>query len=87
MRAGARHSWLVLDSDGKPQEVMPTNRLQMDDLQAIADAATAGFGIAWLPCWLVREQLLSGALVRCCVTGRAPPLKRMRCGRTRLTCR
>lgn len=25
---------------------MPTNRLQMDDLQAIADAATAGFGIA-----------------------------------------
>ncbi len=64
MRAGARRSWLVLDSDGKPQEVMPNNRLQMDDLQAIADAATAGFGIAWLPCWLVREQLLSGALVR-----------------------
>ena len=64
MRAGARRSWLVLDSDGKPQDVMPNNRLQMDDLQAIADAATAGFGIAWLPCWLVREQLLSGALVR-----------------------
>ncbi len=58
----------------------------MDDLQAIADAATAGFGIA-LPCWLVREQLLSGRWCACCVTGRAPPLKRMRCGRTRLTCR
>ncbi|MCR2721447.1 LysR substrate-binding domain-containing protein, partial [Salmonella enterica] len=64
MRAGARRSWRVLDENGEPQEVMPNNRLQMDDLQAIADAATAGFGIAWLPCWLVREQLLSGALVR-----------------------
>lgn len=64
MRAGARRSWRVLDENDKPQDVMPNNRLQMDDLQAIADSATAGFGIAWLPCWLVREQLLSGALVR-----------------------
>lgn len=36
----------------------------MDDLQAIADAAVAGFSIAWLPCWLVRQQLIKGELVR-----------------------
>ena len=38
-------------------------RLQLDDLEAVADAATAGLGLAWLPEWLVRERLLTGALV------------------------
>ena len=33
-------------------------------LQAMADATVAGFGISWLPCWLVRESLLKGELVR-----------------------
>ena len=37
--------------------------LQLDDLDAIADAATAALGLAWLPEWLVRERLRSGALV------------------------
>lgn len=44
------------------------HRLQVDGLhgahQIFQHAATAGFGIAWLPCWLVREQLLSGTWVR-----------------------
>ncbi|MCS4267215.1 LysR family transcriptional regulator [Serratia sp. BIGb0163] len=64
MRAGVVRNWLIPDSDGKVQEVMPNKRLQMDDLQAMADATVAGFGIAWLPCWLVREALLKGELVR-----------------------
>ncbi|CAI1157766.1 D-malate degradation protein R [Serratia entomophila] len=63
-RAGVVRSWQLLEPDGTLREVMPSRRLQMDDLQAIADAATAGFGITWLPCWLVREQLLKGELVR-----------------------
>jgi len=31
-------------------------------VQAIADAAVAGFGLAWLPCWLVARHLRAGAL-------------------------
>jgi DNA-binding transcriptional LysR family regulator len=64
MRAGVVRNWLIPDGDGKVQEVMPNKRLQMDDLQAMADATVAGFGISWLPCWLVRESLLKGELVR-----------------------
>jgi DNA-binding transcriptional LysR family regulator len=37
--------------------------LRLDDLDAIADAATTGMGLAWLPCWLVRERIQAGALV------------------------
>ncbi|CAI1122852.1 D-malate degradation protein R [Serratia proteamaculans] len=68
MRAGVVRNWLIPDSGGKVQEVMPNKRLQMDDLQVMADATVAGFGISWLPCWLpcwlVRESLLKGELVR-----------------------
>ncbi|MGJ3436788.1 LysR substrate-binding domain-containing protein [Serratia sp. Je.1.23.a] len=64
MRAGVVRNWTLLDACGKEQEVIPKKGLQMDDLQAIADATVAGFGIAWLPCWLVRESLLEGELVR-----------------------
>ncbi|MGQ8819305.1 LysR substrate-binding domain-containing protein [Serratia sp. NA_13] len=64
MRAGVVRNWLIPDNGGKVQEVMPNKRLQMDDLQAMADATVAGFGISWLPCWLVRESLLKGELVR-----------------------
>ena len=42
---------------------MPTGRLRLDDLEAIADAAAQGMGLAWLPYWLVRERLDTGALV------------------------
>ncbi|TIY02007.1 MAG: LysR family transcriptional regulator, partial [Mesorhizobium sp.] len=44
-------------------EVMPVSRLRLDDLAAIADAAAAGMGLAWLPYWLVREHIQAGALV------------------------
>ncbi|WP_199635765.1 LysR family transcriptional regulator [Serratia sp. PAMC26656] len=64
VRAGMVRNWLIPEADGVTREMMPGTRLQMDDLQAIADAAVAGFGIAWLPCWLVRGQLIKGELVR-----------------------
>jgi len=64
LRAGVIRSWLIPLADGTTREVMPKTRLLMDDLQAIADAAVAGFGIAWLPCWLIRESLLKGELRR-----------------------
>lgn len=55
--------WLFPRDDQPPLEVMPVSRLRLDDLDAIADAATAGMGLAWLPQWLVRERIQACALV------------------------
>ncbi|MDF2527400.1 MAG: LysR family transcriptional regulator [Enterobacter mori] len=41
----------------------PRSSLNMDDLQAICDAALAGHGIAWLPCWMVVKDIHQGRLV------------------------
>lgn len=37
--------------------------LIMDDLQAVADAAMAGVGLAWLPSWLIAHYVLRGQLL------------------------
>jgi len=63
-RSGRIRPWLFPRKDQPPAEVTPANRLRLDDLDAIADAATAGMGLAWLPSWLVRERIQAGALVR-----------------------
>jgi DNA-binding transcriptional LysR family regulator len=55
--------WLFPRDGEPPLEVMPASRLRLDDLDAIADLAAAGAGLAWLPTWLVRERLQTGALV------------------------
>ncbi len=62
-RSGRVRPWLFPREDGPPVEVMPRHRLRLDDLEAIADAATLGMGLAWLPSWLVRERLQAGVLV------------------------
>ncbi|KRP64287.1 LysR family transcriptional regulator [Pseudomonas orientalis] len=36
--------------------------LVLDDLQAVADAAIAGVGLAWLPSWLIAHYALRGQL-------------------------
>jgi DNA-binding transcriptional LysR family regulator len=43
--------------------VTPAGRLRLDDLDAIADAAVAGMGLAWLPSWLIRDRIAAGSLV------------------------
>ncbi|QIA24111.1 MAG: LysR family transcriptional regulator [Mesorhizobium sp.] len=55
--------WLFPRDDQAALEVMPVSRLRLDDLAAIADAAAAGMGLAWLPYWLVREHIQAGALL------------------------
>jgi len=62
-RPGWVHPWLFPRDSTAIQEVTPLARLRLDDLAAIADAATAGMGLAWLPSWLVRERIAAGALV------------------------
>lgn len=61
--SGRVRPWLFPREDGAPVEVVPQHRLRFDDLEAIADAAVLGMGLAWLPSWLVRERLKAGALV------------------------
>jgi DNA-binding transcriptional LysR family regulator len=53
----------VRDSDGQLREPRINSRLQFDDLQSIADAAVAGAGLAWLPCWLLAPHVRAGELV------------------------
>ncbi|MBZ9738896.1 MULTISPECIES: LysR family transcriptional regulator [unclassified Mesorhizobium] len=55
--------WLFPCEGQTALEVMPTGRLRLDDLDAIADAAVDGMGLAWLPHWLVRERMRAGTLV------------------------
>jgi DNA-binding transcriptional LysR family regulator len=38
-----------MDNEGTSHTFTPRSSLNMDDLQAICDAALAGHGIAWLP--------------------------------------
>ncbi|MBZ9764532.1 LysR family transcriptional regulator [Mesorhizobium sp. CA8] len=56
--------WLFTRDEGSVDEIAPAGRLRLDDLDAIADAATDGMGLAWLPYWLVRERIEGGTLVR-----------------------
>ncbi|QNA84695.1 LysR family transcriptional regulator [Sphingomonas sp. So64.6b] len=63
-RSGRIPPWLFPRDGQSPLEIIPVNRLRLDDLDAIADAAVAGMGLAWLPSWLVRERLGTGALIR-----------------------
>lgn len=62
-RAGRIRPWVFPVEDGKPVEVVPPSRLRFDNVEAIADAAEAGHGLAWLPCWLIRERVRMGRLV------------------------
>jgi DNA-binding transcriptional LysR family regulator len=56
--------WLFPRDDGRLTEIVPVGRLRLDDLDAIADAAEEGMGLAWLPYWLVRVRIEAGTLVR-----------------------
>lgn len=58
-----KRNWLFLDADGRQFEVLMHGNMKLDDVEAIRDAALAGMGLAWLPCWLVQAHIASGALV------------------------
>ncbi|UCI07058.1 LysR family transcriptional regulator [Mesorhizobium sp. B1-1-8] len=56
-------TWLFRDGQGDVTEVAMNGRIRLDDIEAMADAAAAGMGLAWLPCWLVKPRVASGELV------------------------
>jgi DNA-binding transcriptional LysR family regulator len=62
--AARERSWLFPDGRGRTVEVAANGRIRLNDLEAMGDAAAAGLGLAWLPCWLVRQRVASGELVR-----------------------
>lgn len=62
-RGGRMLDWTRVTETGEHLAFMPSGRVVMDDLQAIADAATDGHGLALLPHWLVRARIAAGALV------------------------
>lgn len=62
-RAGRVRPWYFPRENGSALAVVPPSRIRLDDLDAIADAAATGMGLAWLPYWLVREHIDAGRLV------------------------
>jgi DNA-binding transcriptional LysR family regulator len=61
-RNGYEARWRMCNVDGSISEIRIPARLRFDDLEAIADAAVAGAGLAWLPCWLVARHVRAGEL-------------------------
>lgn len=61
-RSGRVVPWRVRSNAGHLLQPQIDGRLVFDDLQAITDAAVAGAGLAWLPCWLVARYMQSGEL-------------------------
>ena len=55
--------WSFRDAEGQREDVMVESRIAMDDLEAVADAAVVGAGLAWLPSWLIAANLHAGKLV------------------------
>jgi DNA-binding transcriptional LysR family regulator len=63
-RAGRIEPWRLRDGNGQVVKPQIDMRLVFDDLQAIADAAVAGLGLAWLPCWLAAKHEKAGELAK-----------------------
>ncbi|MDR6742893.1 DNA-binding transcriptional LysR family regulator [Herbaspirillum sp. 1173] len=61
---GKTSGWPIRDETGEVRIATVSSRLRFDDLEAIADATVAGAGLAHLPCWLIRDHLKAGRLVK-----------------------
>jgi DNA-binding transcriptional LysR family regulator len=64
-------AWQFMDG-GEIVTVNPQGRFKADNGVALAAAAVAGLGVAWLPDCVVHEYLVSGALVPI-MSGYSPP--------------
>lgn len=55
-------SWHLYEN-GEMFIYQPKGRIQLDDLPALIVAAKQGLGIAWIPSWLVKDELVKGELL------------------------
>lgn len=69
-RSGIVAPWIFPRGSEPDAKVSVTGRLRLDDLNAIADAAADGEGLAWLPLWLVKDRLEAGTLINVLPTER-----------------
>ncbi|QNW93550.1 LysR family transcriptional regulator [Acinetobacter seifertii] len=61
---GQIKKWRLQKENSEPLFIKPKAKLLLNDLQAIKNAALAGAGIAWLPDWLIQNELQDGTLVQ-----------------------
>ena len=62
-----------LTGPGGPSDVAVTSRYRINSAVALLDAVTSGAGIAFMPCWMAKELLESGRLVRLLPRWSGPP--------------
>ncbi len=62
-RAGRGDDPWEIDDNGRRRTLSFARHMRFDDIEAITDAALAGFGVAHVPHWLAAPQVRSGALV------------------------
>lgn len=62
-QAGKILPWHVFDQNQQAHRYLPISKLVMDDMQTIMFAALNGAGIAYLPQWLVKENIKTGHLI------------------------
>jgi len=62
-RADPTRQWRLTNEHGRIHAVGAVGRAHFDDLDALADAAAKGFGLAHLPSWLVTDRLQVGELI------------------------
>ncbi|RAO75468.1 LysR family transcriptional regulator [Dyella jiangningensis] len=63
-RAGVTPPWDLREPSGHIRRLHVQAQLSMDDVQAIAAAAIAGFGLARIPSWLLARHVKTGELVQ-----------------------
>ena len=61
-REGRIVAWQLASPARRTRSLMPAGRLIMGHGEAVLDAALAGHGLAYLPTWLIGEELKQGAL-------------------------
>lgn len=61
---GQIKKWQLQKENSEPLFIKPKAKILLNDLQAIKNAALTDVGIAWLPDWLIQNELQDGKLVQ-----------------------
>lgn len=74
IRNGQIFPWILNDGKGSMVQAEVKGRLRFDSQESIADAAVLGFGVAWLPYWLIKTQIARGDLISLLEPFASPPI-------------
>jgi DNA-binding transcriptional LysR family regulator len=62
-QSNALSGWKFITADG-PRTIDVQGRMRTNTILAARDAALAGVGVALTPCWMVKNEIESGKLIR-----------------------